>query len=440
MKRFALAFALTFLLGAPVAAVDLGVAFRAAIAADPGLASATANRDAAQENIAIARAKLLPQISLQTTAQQTNQSTERSGIMQQFSGASNSAQLNLRQALFRRRDTAGLDIGKLQALLGDYRMVATQTDLWGRTAAAWVDVLASQSMREIYRRTVESLIVSAAQEKRRFELGDGTRDTMAEAAAQLALARAQFAENSLDLDARLRVFNLITRMSVKDFKGWQLPSIERLGVLPEAEEALLARILDTNAEVRAAQIGEQIGERRLAQASADHLPTLDLVGGFNRGQNDSTSTLGLRYNNSQVGVQLAVPIYSGGGISSSERQATAAVTAAKADRDALIQKLQTQYLTDWSAQSALKERVNAAEQLLGAALEQRRAAELGLQAGVRTWADVGAADLLRSRRESELINLTANFIKVQARLLALLPPDDPAWDRWTKSVSVQAQR
>jgi len=69
-----------------------------------------------------------------------------------------------------------------------------------------------------------------------------------------------------------------------------------------------------------------------------------------------------------------------------------------------------------------------------AAQEQRRAAELGLAKGLRTWTDLGNSDLLLARRSSDLINLQITLFKTQARILSLLPIQTPAWQQWVNSL------
>ena len=419
-------------------AVNLTAALAAAQASDPTLASAVANRDAAEENIAIARAKLLPQLNLQASVQELNQSTNRSGVISEFGGPTRNQSLSLRQAIYKPRDFAGLDIGKLQAEYGAYKLVSTQSDLWNRTVAAWTEVLVAQSLRDVFQRAQEAVAASSEQEKRRFEAGDSTRDAVAEAAAQLALARAQLVEAKLDLQARLQAFNLLTRLWVPSFERFRLPSAVSLDPLPESEETFMTRVMDGNGDIAMARANEYISERRLAQNSADHKPTLDLVGSMNHATNDSTNTLGIRYRNSQLGLQLSVPILAGGGVLASERQATASWTAARADREAAIQKIKTQFVIDWTAQRSQRERADAALELVRAAQEQRRAAEYSIKAGVKTWAELGAAHLQLARREGDYVNYVGALIKTQARLLSLLPADDPAWGRWVTVVSSQA--
>lgn len=438
-----LAISLGAWLGASLAggalATDLPAALRAALATDPTLASAAANRDAAVENIAIARARLRPQITLQNTTQYVDQTTIRSIGTTDFNGQSRSTQLTVRQGLYRPRDRVGLEIGKLQADYGESQLVAAQSDLWNRTSAAWVDVITAQAQRDVFAGTVASVARSAEQEKRRFAAGDGTRDAVAEALAQLAQARSQLSEAKLDLDARVKAFNLLTGLDVKSLDGYGLPSIDP-GLIVGSETELLERALDSNPHVASARVAESIARQRVEQASADHWPTVDLIASMVRAQNDSANTLDSRYRNAQIGFQLVVPIYAGGGVNAAQRQASASYAAASADAEALIQRLKTQFISDWNAQDGLRGRALAAQELVKAAREQRLATELGIRAGVRTWVDLGSVELVLSRRESDFVNALGSFLKTQARVLSLLPADDPAWTQWSAELSHRSRR
>lgn len=433
------AFVLAAAMSGPAFAVDLGAAIRAAFEMDPELASAVANRDAATENIAIAQARLRPQVTLQATYQRLDQNTTSGGVTRQYSGPSESAQLTVRQALLRQRDRQGVAIGSRQAEIGELRLESARSALINRATFAWVDVLVSQASREVFARAENSVAEAAKQEARRFEAGDGTRDAVAESAAQLALIRAQLAEARLDAQSKLLAFNQLTKMGAGEFAGYRLPGLDGIVDLREDRAELLERVLGTNPELASARVVEELQKHRLAQASADHMPTIDLVASINRGKSDSANLVGTQYENSQVGVQMIVPIYQGGGVVASERQAAAGVSAASADREALVNQLNVQFMNDWNSQLALRERIVATESLVNAALEQRRAAELGIKAGLRTWADLGAVDLQIARRESDRVGLIGQLLKTQSRLLSLLPVSDPAWERWTGELAGKAR-
>jgi outer membrane protein TolC len=424
----------------PAGAVELPAALQAARQADPMLLSAEANRDAARENIAIARARLLPQISAQTTQQLTHQTTKRDGGETTFSGPSSSSQITLRQAVFRRRDFAGLELAQLQALYGEVKLSASRAEHWNRVVGAWLDVLASMAVRDVQARSVSALTRTAEQEQRRFERGDGTRDAAAEASAQLSQAQADHAAALLDIDAKLRAFSQITRLPIQEFASVRLPPLASALPLPDAEERMLERVLASNPDALMAKLNEQMADRRLAQSSADHLPTVDAIASATDGRSDSTSVLGLRYRNAQAGFQISVPIYTGGSITATERQSAASLSAARSDRELVLQKIRIQFETDWRMQAGLRERAGAAEAMVKAANEQKRAAELGVAAGVKTWADVGAAELLSARRQSDQVNLVQALLKAQSRLLSLLPIDDGSIDHWVGEVGRQSKQ
>lgn len=427
--------ALAVALALPAFAVDLTEALRAAELSDPTLAAASANRDAAIENIAIARARLLPQVNIQSTAQRLDQVTTNALGSNQFEGPSRSASVQLRQGLYRPRDWRGVDVGKAQAEFGEYKLASAMSDLWLRTATAWIDVLAATAVRDAYRLPVASAESAAQQEKRRLQLGDGTRDAAAEAAAQLAEARAQLVNAEVDLRGKRQAFLLLTRLEASGFDSLRVPALDRLPPGLPSEDEALARIIDTNPELLALRAAETVAQRRLHQASADHLPTLDLLGSKTNAQNDSTNTLGTRYRNEQFGLQLQIPIYAGGGVRAVERQLSAQFAAASAERNAMEQKVRTQVSGDFQLLHGLRERLRSAQELVAASLEQKRGAELALRGGLKTWADVYSADQVIARRTADTVGLATAVLKVQARVLALLPVADPAWSQWTGQVS-----
>lgn len=431
----AIALALAF----PAFAVDLRTALRGAEQNDAKLAGAAAQRDAAAENIAIARSRLLPQVSLQASRNRLEQTTTSGVQTRDFEGPTSSTQLTVRQSVFRPRDWLGLDVGKLQAEYGQYKLYSAQGDLWFRTVSAWIDVLGAQAVRDFQVQSVDSADKAATQEKRRLQSGEGTRDAVAEGEAVLAQARAQLAGAELELAAKGQAFALLTRLDPQSLQSFRLPELRNLPASLPAQTDLLQLVVENNPELLAARVAEAITQKRLEQAKADHLPTLDLVGSRARAENDTTNTLGTRYSNTQVGVQLSVPIFSGGGLSATQRQQAALLASAQADRDAVEYQLRTQVSTEWSSQAALRERAQAAQQLIAAAREQRKAAELGMRLGLRTWSEASAADLSIGRRGADYVALVVALVKSQAKLLSLLPVTDPVWDRWAEELSAGAR-
>ncbi|WP_161953239.1 TolC family protein, partial [Escherichia coli] len=65
------------------------------------------------------------------------------------------------------------------------------------------------------------------------------------------------------------------------------------------------------------------------KTQAGHRPTLDLVAQWSRTNSDSVISVNSRYDNKTVGLQLSVPLYAGGYVSSTVRQAVAAEVRAR---------------------------------------------------------------------------------------------------------------
>jgi outer membrane protein TolC len=178
----------------------------------------------------------------------------------------------------------------------------------------------------------------------------------------------------------------------------------------------------------------------VSQSTFDHFPTLDLVASANRAQNDTTNTLGYQYQNQQVGVQLNVPLYAGGGLEATRRQAVYTYDASVADRESLEYRVEAQFENDWATQAGYYERTLAARGLMLSAKEQKKAALFGVSTGLRTWSDVSNAELLLARRASDLIGIQTNLYKIQSRILSLLPSSDEAWQAWVNLLDQASQK
>ena len=446
MKKMTRALLAAFLLATAEAcvAVDLGDAIAAAEKADPTLASAQANREAAFENIAIAKAKLLPQTGFQGTVQKLQEGVSAAAT----AGASASSsylvnsynnQFSLRQGLYHPRDWAGYDIGQLQAEYGAQKLASARSDLWQRIANAWLDVLVAVESLRIFDDTVRVTEYAAQQAEKRLQAGDGTRDAAIEARAQYDLAKSQRAESEIYERSREQTFRMLTGLDAADLRSGHLPDYKTVRI-PLSDKAELQRTVEaSNPEIRAAEAVNQINRKRVDQAYADRLPTVDFIASKSWAQSDTVFTINQRYNVLGAGVQVSIPLYDGGGLSATQRQTEATARGSVEDMRALQLKLASQVESDWATAEASVERARSAEILWEAAKEQRRAAEAGLKSQIRTWGDVAQAEILIARRATDYVNYAAGVLRAQARLLSAVPVTENVWEPWVAQVSVLAR-
>jgi len=421
-------------------AQSLNETLQAAWGNDPALQSAAANRTAARENIDIARSRLLPQANVQGSqsalSQTTTQNTALGPQANPFRGTSYNYSLSVRQGILRPRDWVGLDLGKQQAFYGELKFQSVKSDLWNRASSAWFDLLSAQTNKLIYSKAIQAIAESAKQETLRYEKGDGTKDSMIEALAQLKQARAMLNDAELNVKSKLKAFQTLSGLEQSDWMNRHLPDESKVHFTDFEKDVLWERVEEETPELLASKAAERINQIKAQQSRFDNYPTIDAFGQSTNAQNDSTNTLGYQYRNNQVGFQLSMPLYAGGGLEASKRQAFATYEASIADREALFIRIQNQFDGDWASQAGLLDKASAARGLVLAAEEQKRSAEFSVKKGLRTWTDVSNAELLLARRANELNNILLTLYKTQARILSLLPTDDPAWEEWVRQLDL----
>jgi outer membrane protein len=147
----------------------------------------------------------------------------------------------------------------------------------------------------------------------------------------------------------------------------------------------------------------QIASLQAKSASAGHYPTVDLVATYGQTeQTGSTTTASsAQLNVGTFGLQLAVPLYQGGGISSREREAAANYEKAKQDlanaRRSSVLSAQQSFLAVINGVA----QVRALEQALVSSQSALDSNKLGYEVGVRINIDVLNAQqqLFSTRRD-----------------------------------------
>lgn len=405
----------------PVFAATIQEAFDNAIKVDPALRSSRFNQDANNENIAIARARLLPQISLQGSTNQLTQTTTQdvpgnSSISKSFTGPSANHQFVIRQGLLRPKEVAALNFAELQSQYAEVRYQSDLSDLWLRVANAWIELVGAGQLVVASEKPLTPLLAAAKQEVAKLNQGDGTKDAAVEAEAQYQIAHATYQQALQTFNAKQRTFEILTHIDSKFVQNVKLDLKPRPIFSENDRDRLWSQAREKSFELRFAEIQELLQRERVRMAKADHLPTLDVMAAWNVAKNDATSTQGYRYQNNQIGVQYVVPIYAGGSISATERQAGLALQASIADSEAVANRLEGDFRLLWSAWLGQSARVQAGYKLLESSNEQLRATQLSYSHGVKTLMEVANAELVLSRRIADQINAVMEYQKYSARL------------------------
>ena len=405
----------------PALAITLQDAFSNAVKVDPTLRASKLNQDASNENIAIARSRLLPQVSLQGSSNQLTQTTTQdvpgsASLSRSFTGPSVNHQFVIRQGLLRPKDISGLNFAELQAQYGEVKYQSDMSDLWTRVTYAWIDLVSSTQLVEAYERPLKPLLSAANQEKARLTQGDGTKDAAIEAEAQYQFAAATHQQALQNLRAKQRAFEVLTQADSKSLLGVRL----NLNPTPRFGESdrdrLWTRAKEKSFDLQFSELQVLLQRERVRMSRADHMPTLDVLASWNLAKNDATSTQGYRYQNNQSGIQYMVPIYAGGSISAADRQAALALEASIADSEAVANRVEGDFRVVWSSWLGQVARVQAGFKLVESSKEQLKATELSYVHGVKTIMELANAELAMSRRLADQINAVVEYQKYTARL------------------------
>jgi outer membrane protein len=390
------------LLSSPAGAVDLVGVHDLALNYDPTLQAADFRRQAAYENKSIARANMLPQLGASGNWRWGSPETSVPGInLEDQDIETTSYGIDLAQSLYRQANYESLDIARGQISQAEAVYQATYQDFLLRVSTSYFTVLTlidgvtfAEAEEKAFKRQFE-------QAEQRFEVGLTAVTDVHEARATYdnARARAIVARNNLE-DAKEALFE-ITGQSFETFDALQenLPLVEPN---PDNAEQWVQMALRSNPLVLSAQAAVDIADSNMRLARSGHLPTLDLVAGWNQFTNkqfvyrDFVNNIelitDLESTDTTFGLILDVPIYEGGRVSARTRQARYLLDATGQDLDATNNAIVRETENAYRAVLAGIQEVEAFRQASISAESALEATQAGFEVGTRTIVDVLIAE------------------------------------------------
>jgi len=392
----------------PAAAEDLLQIYRDALASDPTLAAARSTYAATQELLPQARSGLLPVLSLLGNASYTKFSEtlhvkpapvqpdcstlpEPSCFDQRFPLYGYTVQAI--QPLFRMQNWISFEQSKQQVGQGEYVYASAQQDLIVRVAQAYFDVLLAQFTIELTQSQKAAVSENLAQAKRNFEVGVATITDTNDAQAKYDQIVAQEISVQNDLANKIAALRAIIGRNPKELKRVERGFEPQLPA-PNALEPWIEKAINDNYQVKIAQANFDIAGLEVDRQRAGHLPTLDLVASWNQTYQGGAASTNVSANFAQdtrtgvIGVQLNVPLYTGGLVNSRVRQAVANLDAARQNLEAARRAAQLLAQISFAGVTSGVAQVKALEQAVKSAVVSYDSNKLGLEVGVRTNLDV----------------------------------------------------
>lgn len=402
--------------GNPAIAADLLDVYDMAINSDPQYRQVAAAKLATLEQYPQALSQLLPSINLSANTRTNDQDISTQGFGEQGDIEFNSHgwSLDIRQPLFRLDRFIQLRQASSHIKQADAELTAAQLDLIVRVAENYFNVLAAKDNLEFAYVAKRSLGRQLEQAKQRFEVGLTAITDVQEAQAGYDMAVAEEIEARNNVDNNSEELREITGSYPAEFSalGEFLPLARPE---PDDIDAWTEISLQQNLDIIAALSAIETARKEIKVQQSGHLPTLDLVG--RRNYIRSGGRFGaIQIHSSMIGLELNVPIFQGGLVSSRTRES----------RQRLEEQLQRLEQVRRQAQRLTRQaylgvisgisRVKALKQAVISSETALQATEAGFEVGTRTAVDVVASERATSQSRRNYAQARYDYILNTLRL------------------------
>jgi protease secretion system outer membrane protein len=428
LRRSACAVAVLLLAASGSAgAVSLQAAYQAALKNDPTFRMNYYENEAAKENAILGRSSLLPSVTAQFSGSKNVADTDTA--TQNFLGQpvldsrhpryiSRSSVVQLRQPVLNMDGIARYRQGKVQTRQGEAVYESNVNEVALRVLGAYCDALFADDQVALAKVQRDMYLEQQKVNQRLFEKGEGTKTDMLETKARLDLAEAQLVEAQDNATVMRNTLAGVIGMEPGDLD--RLSDSFRAGDLdigPFEKWRKLA--LDNNHELEAARLAVENSRLEISKQKAGHYPRVDLIATYSKGDAESLNTYNQNTVNRTIGVQVNIPIYQGGAINASTRQAAAGYERAKADLDVRTNKLTVDLRKAYDIVQSSVNKVDALMKAVASGRELMKATEQSIKGGVRINLDLLNAQQQLFTSQRDLAQARYSYLIGLMRLRAL---------------------
>lgn len=399
----------------PAAAMDLKQAWDLLQYQGPIYRAAVHEQSAGQENRAIGTSGLLPQINATAYQNKVNGTQEENNIDNDLDYDAKGAALRLRQPLFNKQKMAEYRQGQQRANYSEAVFNAKSQDAAVKLSERYFDVLLASETINLAKAKLSAFEEQLESARRRMELGDGTVTDIDESAARRDLAYAELIEAQDNLLIARRLLeeyigetpeNLITLRP-----GFDIPPLQ-----PAELQDWLTQAQSGSPLILARRHTHALTEEEVKRAKAGHWPTLDFVAGYTAGESETISTLDQRNRYGSIGLEVNVPLYSGGNVSAVSRQAAANREKAWEELNATRQEVISDTTRQFRGVLSGAARIRALEKAVSSNERSLDSTKKGFKAGTSTTSDILNAEEQLYIARRDLFEAKVRYLLSRLRL------------------------
>ena len=372
-------------------ALSLTAAYDASRVNDPTVQSAAHAFEASTHEEAIGRGGLYPQVSLTSRYGYGGRTDggDDSSYVNSNDYQSNNVTLAAQQPLYDKGRWAAYQEGKARGQLGTQLFDVAGQTLYDRVAKGYFDVARAENEIKLIAQQKAAINGLVTQSKKLYQGGQGAITDVDEAQARLDLVEAQEAEAQARRVAALRALSGRASVAIDDIQAMDEELPAGTPIPPERDLSYWTDIArEANPELAARLAAVKVAEAQADSQRAGHYPTLSLTSQLSRRENRQYQEQDPRQDAYYVGVQLDIPLYSGGAVRASVAKAEAQVAGAQSDYDVQRQQLAEDIEADYLGVVAGFAKSKAMQRAVESNQRALISTQKGFQGGVRSTVDI----------------------------------------------------
>ena len=433
----AIALVLTTLVSSAYAQ-DLRQIYEAAKANDATIRASRASVQGERERISQAQAQRLPNISLNAARNYNDLTSHTRDVLGRPTTAQNTyyssnQSLTVRQPIYRPFLSATLRQAQAQVADAEANLEKDEQSLAMKVGEAYFDALLAEDQLDLIRAQKTTYNAQLDASRKRLAAGYGVRTDIDEAQAQLDMTLARELEARQNVDYTRRRLEVMTGGAISVLAKLDTLKFSPTPPTPDSLDAWTQRAEEASPELQSLRAQLDAAGAEIEKAKSGHKPTLDAVAGWSRQDSDSVTSVNNVYNQKFIGLQLSVPLYAGGYVNSTVRQAVADSERAREALEAARLELGTRVHEQYRAMTEGVLRIAALEQAVRSAQQAVQSSRMSFAAGVRTTVDVLNAEQQQTITLRDLAQARYLYLLSRIRLQSLA-----GYDRWSSIDQVNA--
>jgi len=370
-----------------VAAITLEEAYQAAIKHDPVFRMRYFENENGKENAILGRSQLLPNVSASHTINRNV--VDREFVTSQGQPgmdhpkySSKSSVVQLRQSLFNMDAVQRYRQGKVQTAQAEQAYEAGLDEVSVRVVTTYMDALYAEDQLALARAQRDMHFEQQKVNQFLFQKGEGTRTDMLETQARLDVAEATLVEAQDHVTA--------ARNTLAGVIGMEPGTLDQLGVNFRPVTLNVATYEDwqqlalrQNNTLEALRLSVESSRLEIGRNKAGHLPRVDFVASYSKNDSETINVLGQQTTNRSLGIQVNLPIYSGGAINAQTRQAAANYGRVQAELDARTNEIMVELRKAYDLVQSSGRKIDALAKAVDSGKELVKATEQSIKGGVR---------------------------------------------------------